>query len=72
MSLFSLIAVLLLEQYRSLEIRNRILLAFVRYAKYVEHNLNAGEQHHGVIAWIFVVVPIIFLMVKRATFIAKA
>lgn len=61
MSLFSLIAVLLLEQYRSLEIRNQLLLAFTRYANYVEHNLNAGEKSHGVIAWLFAVVPIIFV-----------
>ncbi|MBZ0091935.1 MAG: CobD/CbiB family protein [Sulfuricellaceae bacterium] len=62
MSLFSLIAALLLEQFRPFEYRSRINRFFIRYANYLEHRLNAGEHHHGALAWCLAVLPpVIFL-----------
>lgn len=57
MTLFSLIAALLLEQVRPLDSRNRVNLLFMRYIDILERQFNAGEKRHGTIAWIAVVVP---------------
>ncbi len=62
MSLFSLIAALLLEHFRPFEYRSRINRFFICYANYLEHRLNAGERHHGALAWCLAVLPpVIFL-----------
>jgi adenosylcobinamide-phosphate synthase len=57
MSLLSLIAALLLEQFKPLDVRNQIMLVFTRYANYLERKLNAGMHRHGVIAWLAAVLP---------------
>jgi len=51
MSLFSLIAALLLEHFRPLSNRSPIFVSFTRYAHYLERHLNAGQILHGVVAW---------------------
>lgn len=51
MSLFSLIAALLLEHFRPLSNRSPIFLGYTRYAQYLERHLNAGKDLHGVISW---------------------
>lgn len=62
MSLFSLVLALVLEQFRPFEYRSRINRFFIRYANYLEHRLNAGEEHHGILAWCMAVLPpVIFL-----------
>lgn len=55
MSLFSLIAALLLEYFRSLEGVNPVNLFLTRYANYLERHFNAGESVHGVVAWLLAV-----------------
>jgi cobalamin biosynthesis protein CobD/CbiB len=55
----SLIAALLLEQMRPLPLGNPVQLAFERYAAALEAHFNAGERHHGVIAWLLAVVPVV-------------
>lgn len=55
MSLFSLIAALLLEHFRPLDGRNPVNLLFTRYAQYLERHFNAGENVHGVVAWLLAV-----------------
>ncbi len=51
MSLFSLIAALLLEHFRPLSNRSPVFVGYTRYAHYLERHLNAGQILHGVIAW---------------------
>ena len=63
MTLLSLILALGLEQLRPLGNRNRVWLLFVRYANYLERNLNAGSNRHGVFAWILAIVPAMVLSV---------
>ncbi|WP_349306710.1 CobD/CbiB family protein [Chitinivorax sp. B] len=57
MSLLSLIAALLLEQFKPLEFRNEFMRAFTRFANKLERKLNAGEYKHGLIAWLIATVP---------------
>lgn len=57
MSLISLIAALLLEQWRPLSDRRNLLTPLSRYVMYLERQFNAGESHHGVIAWSLVIIP---------------
>jgi adenosylcobinamide-phosphate synthase len=57
MSLLSLIAALLLEQWRPLAQRHSLCSLATRYAAFLERQFNAGEAQHGVIAWLIAVVP---------------
>jgi cobalamin biosynthesis protein CobD/CbiB len=59
----SLLAALLLEQMRPLRADNPIYAAFERYSTMLERQLNAGQQHHGVVAWLLAVVPIVAVTV---------
>ncbi len=53
MSLFSLIAVLLLEQIRPLPYPTVVHRPLLSLARILENVFNAGERGHGVIAWCF-------------------
>jgi adenosylcobinamide-phosphate synthase len=57
MALISLIIALLLEQWRPLSDRRYLHTAVSQYAGYFEHQFNAGEKQHGVIAWMVAVLP---------------
>jgi adenosylcobinamide-phosphate synthase len=59
MSLLALIAALALEQFKPLSPHNIVQQALARYAFRLERWFDAGETHHGVIAWILAVVPIV-------------
>ena len=52
MSLFSLIAALLLEQLHPLSTRQSLHAWLGRYVNFFQHHLNAGEHRHGKIAWL--------------------
>lgn len=52
MIFLALIAVLLLEYFRPLDIRNPAALMFIRYANHLERHFNAGESAHGKVAWL--------------------
>lgn len=52
MSLFSLIAALLLEQLYPLALRKNLHSWLDGYAHFFQHHFNAGEQKHGKIAWL--------------------
>jgi cobalamin biosynthesis protein CobD/CbiB len=54
-----LLAVLLLEQVRPLRPGNPVHAAYERYVNLLEHKFNAGEQHHGVIAWLLAIAPLV-------------
>ena len=57
MSLISLIAALLLEQWRPLADRRHLLSPLARYVSYLERQFNAGESRHGVLAWCLAIIP---------------
>ena len=60
MSLFSLIAALLIEYFRPLGGSNPVNLLFTRYANYLERHFNAGQNVHGVVAWLLaVLLPVV-------------
>jgi adenosylcobinamide-phosphate synthase len=59
MSLFSLLAALLLEHFRPLNNRSGIYISFTRYANFLERQFNAGEHRHGMIAWLAAVLPLV-------------
>ncbi len=57
MSLVSLVAALLLEQWRPLADRRNLYLLLARYATFLEGLFNAGEARQGAITWVVAVVP---------------
>lgn len=52
MAFLSLIAVLLIEQFRPLPYRWIVHEPLLRLARFLEERFNAGERSHGVIAWL--------------------
>jgi len=52
MALFSLIAVLLLEQFRPLPYQWVVHQPLSRLARTLERLFNAGERSHGIVAWL--------------------
>ena len=61
MSLLSLIAALLLEQWRPLADRRYLYSLLARYAGWLEGLFNAGEAHQGKVAWLVAVLPAVLL-----------
>ena len=59
MTLFSIILVLALEQWRPLAERDQLRRRLHRYAEVLVRHFNAGERQHGPIAWLLAVVPIV-------------
>jgi adenosylcobinamide-phosphate synthase len=57
MSLLSLVAALLLEQWRPLADRRHLYALLARYATLLEGLFNAGEARQGAIAWVVAVLP---------------
>src|SRR5947209_19419308 len=55
MSLLSLVAALLLEQWRPLADRRYLYALLARYATFLERLFNAGETRQGAIAWVIAV-----------------
>ena len=55
MALFSLVAVLLIEQIRPLPYRQMVHEPLTRFAHFLEGLFNAGETSHGVVAWLIAV-----------------
>lgn len=63
MSLFALIAALLLEQFHPLASRKYMSAWLQRYVDFFQKNFNAGEHKHGKIAWLLAVLPVIVILV---------
>jgi adenosylcobinamide-phosphate synthase len=61
MGLISLIAALLLEQWRPLSERRYLISQVGRYAGFLERQFNAGETQHGLVAWLVAVLPPVLL-----------
>ena len=62
MTLISVILVLLLEQWRPLSKRIPVAALIGRFAAMLTDRFNAGERHHGVIAWLLAVVPLLLVV----------
>jgi adenosylcobinamide-phosphate synthase len=60
-SLLSLVAALLLEQWRPLADRRYLYSLLARYAAWLEGLFNAGEPQHGKVAWLVAVSPIVLV-----------
>ena len=61
MALFSLIAVLVLEQIRPLPYRRSVSEPLTAFAHLLENFFNAGERKHGLIAWLIAVGSLVFV-----------
>lgn len=59
MSLFALIAALLLEQFHPLSSRKYLFSWLSGYVNFFQHHFNAGEHKHGKIAWLLAVLPLL-------------
>lgn len=59
MSLFALIAALLLEQLHPLSSRKYLYGWLSGYVNFFQQNFNAGEHQHGKIAWLIAVLPLL-------------
>lgn len=57
MTLVSLILVLLFEQWRPFAEHRPLYALLARYARFLQRHFNAGEAHHGVVAWSLGVIP---------------
>jgi len=55
----ALLAALLIEQARALPQSNPAYRVFRSYARFVDRSLNGGTYQQGVLAWLFVVAPIV-------------
>lgn len=63
MSLFALIAALLLEQFYPLFSRKYLFGWLPNYVNFFQHHFNAGEHKHGKIAWLLAVLPLLAVVV---------
>lgn len=59
MSVLAIIAALLLEQWRPLGERKTYHALLSRWADWLEATFNAGESHHGRIAWLVAAAPLV-------------
>ena len=59
MSLFALIAALLLEQLHPLSLRKYLYGWLSGYVLFFQHHFNAGQHKHGKIAWLVAVLPLL-------------
>ena len=60
MTLLSLVLALLLEQWRPLATERQVAMPLTRYSAFLQKNFNAGQAHHGVIAWMLgVILPVL-------------
>lgn len=66
MSLFALIAALLLEQFHPLSSRKYLHGWLSGYVLFFQHHFNAGEHRHGKIAWLLAVLPLLVVAVAMS------
>lgn len=72
MTFLALVAALLLEQARALSASNPAYRAFRSYARFVDRSLNGGTYQQGLLAWLFVVVPIVGAVTVVASYVERA
>lgn len=61
MNIIAILVALLLEQRRPPTSQARIRDYFERWSSFLDDQLNSGERHHGVLAWILAVLPVLGL-----------
>ena len=61
MSVVAIIAALVIEQWRPLGQRTPAQGTLGAWAGWLEQSFNGGERHHGVIAWLIAVLPLVAL-----------
>lgn len=61
MTVLALIATLLIEQLRPLADRSKLAAPLLAIKRLIERNTNAGEHHHGALAWLIAVLPMLLL-----------
>ncbi|TAN78258.1 MAG: CobD/CbiB family protein [Gallionella sp.] len=59
MSLFALIAALLLEQLHPLSSRKYLYGWLSDYVRFFRHHFNTGQRKHGKVAWLLAVLPLL-------------
>jgi len=57
MSVFAIVAALVVEQWRPLGERRMFVAVLARWAIWLERTFNAGEPRNGAVAWLVAVVP---------------
>ena len=57
MSVFAIVAALVVEQWRPLGERSGVSAALAGWAAYLERAFNGGEHRHGMVAWLVAVLP---------------
>jgi len=62
-SVLAVIASLLIEQWRPLGERKAVAGALGGWAGWLERSFNAGERHHGIVAWLVAVLPAVIVSV---------
>jgi adenosylcobinamide-phosphate synthase len=63
MKFLALVVVLVLEQLWPLRRDNPLVLAYGRYARFLESQFDGGEFRHGLIAWVLAVAPPVAVVV---------
>src|SRR5580765_1465235 len=61
MSVLAVIVSLLIEQWRPLGERKAVAGALGGWAGWLERSFNAGERHHGIVAWLVAVLPAVIV-----------
>src|SRR2546423_911245 len=61
MSVFAIIAALVIEQWRPLGERKAVQGTLAAWAGWLEQSFNGGERRHGSIAWLVAVLPPVLL-----------
>ena len=75
MSAVSIVAALLLEQWRPLAERKSVAGVLAGWASWLEQSFNGGERRHGTVAWLVAVVPLVlatallYLILDRVHFL---
>ncbi len=72
MSLFALIAALLLEQLHPLSSRKYLYGWLSSYVYFFQHHFNTGQHKHGKIAWLLAVLPLLFGVVALSWLLYRA
>ena len=57
MSVLSIIAALVIEQWQPLGERKNVQAALAAWASWMEQSFNGGERRHGLVAWLVAVLP---------------
>ena len=71
MTLFSIIAALVLEQIRPLAQERVLLQPLRRYALFLEERFNDGQERHGAVAWaVAVLLPTLALLLLQGLLLA--